>query len=715
MRVLVEQSVREAGEWIHRLGLDKKISVNVLMGGVDSDDWFLNPENPAILIGTQDMLLSRVLNRGYAANRFHWPIDFGLLNNDCLWVFDEPQLMGSGVSTSAQMAGLRESLGTFGDCPSIWMSATLEPSWLETIDFLGKFPDKALELGKDQYGDDYAPDGLLHKKMTAVKTLSPLGVEATKDRKEVAAAVLKRHVPGTQTLVVLNTVDSAKAVYREIKKVKSAPKDVILVHSRFRPREREKLNEQLTHPVADRIIVATQVVEAGVDISARTLITELAPWASIVQRIGRCNRTGDDSPGRVYWISLDPDKQAAPYEAGDLKFSLECLTKLDGRDVSPHSLDEFKREESIELPFTHTHVLRRRDLLDLFDTAPDLSGNDIDVARFVRGDDKDTDVQVFWRTGSPEDQSDPRREELCNVPIGSIKAFLKKSKSKGFFWDHLDEEWKPVREPDREIRPGLSILLPTTAGGYCEFGWDEDSPAAVLPVPIDAPQHAEGTGSDPNSYGSGRPLTIAEHTQNVCDELAKMLGKLGNLPVDWLSHLSLAARWHDAGKGHGAFQYGMRKANPDLDASKLWAKSGNNVRLTHGRKYFRHELASALAVLKHGLPFEVAYLDATHHGKVRLSIRTLADEDQPDDPGILFAHGVHGGDSLPEVDLGGKICAAVTLDLSPMQLGGEQSWTARALALRDSLGPFRLAYLETLLRAADLRASKNEAKGIYHE
>ena len=40
--------------------------------------------------------------------RFHWPIDFGLLNNDSLWVFDEPQLMGSGVEhTSAQLAGLR--------------------------------------------------------------------------------------------------------------------------------------------------------------------------------------------------------------------------------------------------------------------------------------------------------------------------------------------------------------------------------------------------------------------------------------------------------------------------------------------------------------------------------------------------------------------------------------------------------------------------------
>jgi hypothetical protein len=41
------------------------------------------------------------------------------------------------------------------------------------------------------------------------------------------------------------------------------------------------------------------------------------------------------------------------------------------------------------------------------------------------------------------------------------------------------------------------------------------------------------------------------------------------------------------------------------------------------------------------------------------------------------------------------------------------SWLARTIALRDRLGPFHLAFLETLLRAADARASAlaNSAKG----
>ncbi len=162
MRVLVEQSVKEAKMWIKNLGLD--IAVNVLMGGVDADEWYLCPEKPALLIGTQDMLLSRALNRGYAASRFHWPIDFALLNNDCLWVFDEPQLMANGVPTSAQLAGLRASLGTFGPCPSVWMSAhkLRQPAWLPTpstsagrflpVDCLNYQPKTTIQSARYTYG-----------------------------------------------------------------------------------------------------------------------------------------------------------------------------------------------------------------------------------------------------------------------------------------------------------------------------------------------------------------------------------------------------------------------------------------------------------------------------------------------------------------------------------------------------------------------------------
>lgn len=720
MRVLVEQSEREARKWMANLNLD--IPVHVLMGGVDTQEWFLHPEKPALLIGTQDMLLSRALNRGYAASRFHWPVDFGLLNNDCLWVFDEPQLMGSGVSTSAQLAGLRQALGSFGPCPSIWMSATLEAGWLDTVDFRGKFTGEPLELDEQDY-DDKLP---LFKRMTANKTLHRFGAQSSKDMKDAARALGQGgiHVPGTQTLVIVNTVDRAKALYDSIRRSKTAPASLLLVHSRFRPEERQQLNEALQQQgeaTVDRIIIATQVVEAGVDISARTLITELAPWPSIVQRVGRCNRTGDDGPGQVFWIDLD-NKLTLPYMEAELNFARTQLEKLAGKSVSPRALDEFKTAENIVLPFEHKHVLRRRDLLDLFDTTPDLSGNDTDIQRFVRGDDPETDVQVFWRDISDRtptaEEPAPRRDELCSVPVGQARDFLKKvaetKRGTGYVWDHLEEKWKAL-DP-REVRPGLVILLPSSAGGYnwdeeshSGAGWDLGSPAPVTVIPCEA-RPEEGAGGDPNSARGGPPITIAQHTEDVCRELDDLLNQMGDLVVDRSDQLRKAARWHDVGKAHEAFQQGMQRANPALDSSQLWAKSGTKGRLRHGRKYFRHELASALAALQQDFPFAIAYLIASHHGKVRLAIRALPREKPPNPPDTLFALGVHDGDTLPPVGLGGEDkWNGSPLDLSPMQLGGDRSWTAQALNLLAELGPFKLAYLETLLRAADLRASKKES------
>jgi CRISPR-associated endonuclease/helicase Cas3 len=754
MRVLVEQSHREAAGWLVALGMRDEVSLPLpLMGGSDSGDWHLYPEKPAILIGTQDMLLSRALNRGYAATRFHWPIDFGLLNNDCLWVFDEPQLMASGVSTSAQLAGLRHEK-TFGVCPSVWMSATLEPTWLDTVDFRGKFTTAPLELTDADYRDER-----LDRRMTAVKTLGKLSAAVSKDMKDVAKEVLAAHKDETQTLVVLNTVDRAKATYDALQALKKKEKreglKLLLVHSRFRPHERRHLNDALQdkgEAAKNRIIVATQVVEAGVDISSHTLVTELAPWASVVQRIGRCNRTGDDgtkeNPARVFWINSpeiaqyaeakkvekdvekrrkEAEKPSLPYMPDELLPAAEFLNALDGEDVSPKALDEFKTANNITLPFAHKHVIRRRDLLDLFDTAPDLSGNDIDVSRFVRSDDPDTDVQVFWRAEPPRDDWDARerrrqaarREELCNVPIGSFKKDFLDAGKTAWRFDHLDDDWREIGKRDAgAVVPGQAFWIVADQGGYdAELGWSPSAarlPATLLlPLP-DEPgelRPEEAAGSDPNSE-TPKPRTIAEHTAGVCTAVDSVLGAVAELLTDgWPDHLRTAARWHDAGKAHEVFREAMDKLNGEPPAGQHWAKSGGNGRLGYKRKHFRHELASALAALKRELPFKVAYLIASHHGKVRLSIRALPGEEPPrDKPDTLFALGVRSGDKLPPLDLGAGSWPETELDLSPMQLGGD-SWTGRALKLLDELGPFRLAYLEALLRAADQRVSNAEQKG----
>src|SRR3546814_18530524 len=86
MRVLVEQTKENVEAWLSNLGLlgktgEGKVSVHVLMGGEpDLKSWAEYPEEDMILIGTQDMLLSRALMRGYGMSRYQWPVHFALLH-----------------------------------------------------------------------------------------------------------------------------------------------------------------------------------------------------------------------------------------------------------------------------------------------------------------------------------------------------------------------------------------------------------------------------------------------------------------------------------------------------------------------------------------------------------------------------------------------------------------------------------------------------------
>src|SRR4030081_726731 len=97
------------------------------------------------------MLLSRALNRGYGMSRYRWPMHFGLLNNDCLWIYDEVQLMGSGVPTTAQLESFRRTMNPALNSYSYWMSATLKGAWLKTVDFEPQDLGEPIELAASDW------------------------------------------------------------------------------------------------------------------------------------------------------------------------------------------------------------------------------------------------------------------------------------------------------------------------------------------------------------------------------------------------------------------------------------------------------------------------------------------------------------------------------------------------------------------------------------
>ncbi len=671
MRTLVEQTERAVSEWLERAGLNPHVRVHVLMGGLSPSDWHLEPEREAVIIGTQDMLLSRALNRGYGSGRARWPMEHALLNVDCLWVMDEIQLMDVGLATSAQLQGFASRDEQDGKLPrprrTWWMSATLQRDWLH------RAPDlvdvDALPLISLEPPEKTGP------LWTVAKTVRVERVPAANDDKAErwAELVANAHDPvgSGVTLAIANTVKSAVALHKALEKRKArselpADVDLRLVHSRFRGAERrqwatEFLAREQCGPGKNRIIVATQVVEAGVDISANALVTELAPWASLVQRFGRCARYGgqgeivvvdrrhtDESAETI--AAKDKDERhkkrrdgdrstVMPYALGEVDTAAEAVTSLAA--AGPAALEEIEERRQDLLPrlypYAPLHVLTRRELRDLFDTGPDLTGADIDISRFVReGDERD--VTIWWwpiaEGKAPHRRLRPAHDALCRVPIGDARKWLvagasksddgesggepgdgtKKASPRAWVWSYLDGEWERIEE--RHVYPGQTILVDASAGGYDVQVGFTGKPGKIPVVAehargIEAADAADAADEqDELSEGVGdsnrQYKTIATHGAEVAVEAQKVAKALGlhgpEAPV-----LELAGLAHDIGKAHAAFAGAIKDRNgiaPETPLAKApkgrWCglRDMYNHSSLGKRPGFRHELASALALLE---------------------------------------------------------------------------------------------------------------------
>lgn len=623
MRTLVEQTAENARDWVKALGFSGTIGIHILMGGEEMEEWDIHPERLAILIGTQDMLLSRALNRGYGMSRYRWPIQFGLLNNDCLWVFDEIQLMGPGVSTACQLEAFRlhstapsvERFGAYPDGRSVtwYASATANPEHLITRGWHGvpRPGSFLIELPPDEKA---VRSGIVAERRLATKRLELQKSWNFGDRKNAPSSaliddivekhkVMVRDLKGAaappdvprRTLIICNTVDRAVAVYKAIEaRLQGEDIELLLMHSRFRSAERRKQRDSLANSrikSSGQIIVATQVIEAGVDLSSAILWTEIAPLACLVQRFGRLNRKGEfgyDGQARYGFFPLaivvgveapDPaskrkkeEKEKAQREA-EQKYLPYAKQKCDDAWQHLHELNCDACPAAMEIIGgaiaasidAASYSLQKHELLDFFDTDANLSLGFTDVSPFIRGLDPETDIYVVWREwpGSndgemPRFSPDFQRQELCPVPIGRAnesRAIL----SKGWLWRGKDAGWASVGALD--IVPGMIILLPTSAGGYQpELGWtgsENDKPVATVYEPGETPSDEEMLSSLSHGWRS-----IAQHTQEVeCEWLTIIAALSGAGLSEQEQHAILRGiRWHDTGKNHKSWRTAARDA-----------------------------------------------------------------------------------------------------------------------------------------------------------
>lgn len=131
---------------------------------------------------------------------------------------------------------------------------------------------------------------------------------------------------GKSYLIILNTIESSKTVYQELKE-KYPKEHMVLLNTNFPPIVRKSIIQKIKNKEYD-IVVSTQLVEAGVDIDLNMVYRDFAPLPQLLQSAGRSGREGINK-GEVHIINLVRNNQTEYakdiYNSVDLELTEQVL------------------------------------------------------------------------------------------------------------------------------------------------------------------------------------------------------------------------------------------------------------------------------------------------------------------------------------------------------------------------------------------------------
>lgn len=341
-RAVVDQATRFAerlrenmdGDFAAKLGLmdGGKLPISTLRGGfADNRDWLQDPSKPAIVVGTIDMVGSRLLFEGYGVSRNMRPYHAGFLGVDTLVVLDEAHLCPPFEALLQQIANDHE--GRFG--PRDGAADAAPPFRLMSLSATGRETSKTHSF---QLAEEDKQEPLVGQRLSAVKRLAIWECEDTKKLPDEIAKCAIEHGcdPPTRVLVFCDRRTDAIKVKEHIDKAlkpktgarakenEAGHHSELLVGAR-RAYERRKLESWLedhgflggagSPPDAPTFLVATSAGEVGVDLDADHMVCDLVAFERMVQRLGRVNRRGGE--GRealidVFAVSESPPKKPKP-------------------------------------------------------------------------------------------------------------------------------------------------------------------------------------------------------------------------------------------------------------------------------------------------------------------------------------------------------------------------------------------------------------------
>lgn len=333
MRVLARQFYEEYSQTVRRYGLKYALDIS---SAIQTGEQQTSRDLSANLIfATIDQTLSSFLLTPYSLPLRQANLNAAAVMGSYL-VFDEFHLFDpdSTLPTALHMLQMLR-----GMTPFVLMTATFSRDMLAG---LAGVLDAEVVPGTDEERQQ------LQHLESQQKTRSYHVVE----QPLTASAVLEKH--RGRSLVICNTVDRARALYETLRNAKDPHTEVWLLHSRFLRKDRDEIEERLHARFAkgtadgSLIVVSTQAIEVGVDITSTALHTELAPANSVLQRAGRCARyKGEEGDVYIYPYALD----AASGEVLDLCEHPEPYAGKEERKLFGSTLEQFRERSGCALDF----------------------------------------------------------------------------------------------------------------------------------------------------------------------------------------------------------------------------------------------------------------------------------------------------------------------------------------------------------------------------
>lgn len=394
------------------------LAVSTLRGRhVDNREWLEHPAVPAVIVGTVDMIGSRLLFSGYGVSTGMRPCHAGLLGADTLLVLDEAHLCPAFEALLTAVAS-RDASG-LGAAPGNGAAGLVPPFRLLVMSAtLGDAAEpKAEDVLRLDAADRSHP--VVRQRLTAAKQLR-LEAPAAQLAPALAKAALQQvaTAPDARVVVFCHGRDTALKVKDAIAKSRVVAEDRLglLVGAR-RVREREALAGWLeatgftAAPSGGAVLVATAAGEVGVDLDADHMVCDLVAWERMAQRLGRVNRRG--GAGRVSRITVIPDKTLDDRLAAPV---LRLPTAGEARDASLAALEALaadpEGEAAMRAATTPAPLYPPLDraLVEAWSltSLPDAPGRP-DVAPWLRGweTDDDPSATVVWRSRLPLWQGKP--------------------------------------------------------------------------------------------------------------------------------------------------------------------------------------------------------------------------------------------------------------------------------------------------------------------